>query len=118
MAALRIKKIKLRNVKHGLDAFLQKVGGNAFFAYLALLLVALIFASFVFYQYAFTIQGAEFQPTETQIRFAEDVFQAILDQWGERSANEEEAAAAAYLNLFAPSSFAPETEETEELTEE
>lgn len=115
---MRIKKIKIQNLKHGFATFLQRVGGNAFFAYLALLLVALVFASFIFYRYAFTIQGAEFQAAETQIKFRDDVFQDILQQWEVRSANSKEAAIAIYSNLFAPLSFPFENTEIKEGDEE
>ena len=78
---IRIKKLKVQNVKQGLGRFLRTVGGNAFFAYLALLLIALVFASIVFYRYAFTIQSLEFQQAESQSEFRDDIFQRILQDY-------------------------------------
>lgn len=115
---IRIKKLKVQNVKKGLGKFLRRVGGNAFFAYLALLLIALVFASIVFYRYAFTIQSLEFQQVESQSEFRDDIFQKILQEWEGRVTNSKQAAGAVYPNLFSPSSLFLENAETKESTEE
>ena len=114
---IRIKKLKIQNLKHGLGRFFRRVGGNAFFAYLVLLLIALVFASIIFYRYAFMIQSLESQAEESQSEFRDDIFQRILQEWEVRAANSKQAVGAAYPNLFSPSSLFLENAETEETTE-
>lgn len=81
---MRLPQIKIKKIKEFLKKLPRTLGEKAFFVFLGLLLIALIFGGIIFYQYNVLAKRAEVQIIEKPIQFQEKAYQDILKIWQER----------------------------------
>jgi len=92
--------IKIKKLKEFLKRLPRTLGEKAFFVFLGLLLIALIFGGIVFYQYNVLVKEIEVQIIEEPFQFQEKTYQDILKTWQEREKKFQEADLKEYPNPF------------------
>lgn len=97
---MRLPKIKIKKIKEFLKRLPRTLGEKAFFVFLALLFLALIFGGIIFYQYKILVKRTEIQITEEPLKFQEKTYQEILKIWQEREKKFQEADLKEYPNPF------------------
>lgn len=97
---MKFPKLKIKKIKEFLKRLPRILGERAFFVFLGLLLVALIFGGIIFYQYKISVKKTEVQIREEPLQFQEKTYQDILKIWQEREKKFEEADLKEYPNLF------------------
>ena len=97
---LKLKKFKLKEVK----VFFQKLplilGKNAFLTFLGLFILALIFASFMFYINYILIRDMDFDIIQKEFKFDSQAYQEILEIWQEKEQRFKETDSKSYPNPF------------------
>ena len=107
---IKTKFIKIKNILRGLPWLLGK---NAFLSFLALLFLAFLLSSVVFYRYVFAVKGVEIQGVQPTISFNNNIFQEVLIAWEVRAQKFDAADFASYRNIFQPSATIQEAPEEE-----
>ena len=97
---MRIPKLKIKKIREFLKRLPRTLGEKAFFVFLGLLLIALIFGGIIFYQYNILVKRAEVQITEEPLQFQERTYQDTLKIWQEKEKKFEEAELKQYSNPF------------------
>lgn len=106
-----MKKINFKKWKSRSKEISLKIAEKAFKSFLILFLIALIIGGILFYKYSFLVERKEPQADFQQIIFKEDNFKNILEIWGQREKDFEQADAQDFQDLFS----APEEIEEEEI---
>ena len=97
---MRIPKLKIKKIREFLKRLPQTLGEKAFFVFLGLLLIALIFGGIIFYQYNILVKRAEVQITEEPLQFQERTYQDTLKIWQEKEKKFQEADLKEYPDPF------------------
>ena len=96
----KLKKFKLKEV----TVFFQKLplilGKNAFLTFLGLFILALIFASFVFYTSYILIKDIDFDIIQEEFKFDSQAYQEVLEIWQEKEKRLKETDSKIYPNPF------------------
>jgi hypothetical protein len=95
---MRISKLKLNKIKKVLIKLPKVLGEYAFFSFLGLLFLSLIFGGFLFYKYDISAKKEKVDVIVKHLKFKEDVFQRILKEWEEREKGFKEAEFKEYPN--------------------
>ncbi len=82
---LKLKRIKLKKVKEIFKRLPKTLGKNIFLTFLGLLLISLIFSGFIFYKYNILVEGEKPEITEQSLKFKENIYQTILNEWQKRN---------------------------------
>ena len=98
------------------------MGENAFLGFLALLTLAVIISSGVFYRYVYLIEDGETGLGLGERSFRSDTFETIVEEWDARTVRYEQATGSGYINIFLEPVEEPkptkETDEDESLVSE
>ncbi len=97
---MKLKKIKLENIKTRLKKLPKNLAEKAFLTFLKLFCISLIFGSFIFYQYVILGQKIEPQVTEKPIQFKEKTYESVLRFWQVREETIKEIDSKSYSNPF------------------
>jgi len=97
---MRIPKLKIKKIKELFRKLPRILGERAFFVFLGLLLLALIFGGIIFYQYNILIKRAEVQIQEVPLQFQTKTYQDILKIWQEKEKKFQEADIKEYTDPF------------------
>ena len=97
---MKTPKIKVKKIKEFLKRLPQTLGEKAFFVFLGLLLIALIFGGIIFYQYNVLVKEIEVQIIEEPFQFQEKTYQDILKTWQEREERFKASSIKQYSNPF------------------
>jgi len=96
----KLKKIKLKEVA----VFFQKLplilGKNAFLTFLGLFILAVIFASFIFYTNYILIKDMDFNIIQEEFKFDSQTYQEVLGTWQEKEQRFKETDSKSYPNPF------------------
>ena len=96
----KLKKFKLKEI----IVFFQKLpfilGKNAFLTFLGLFILALIFASFVFYTNYILIKDIDSDIIQKEFKFDSQTYQEILEIWQEKEKRLKETDSKIYPNPF------------------
>jgi hypothetical protein len=97
---LKLKKIKVKEVA----VFFQKLplilGKNAFLTFLGLFILAVIFASFIFYTNYILIKDMDFNIIQEEFKFDLESYQEILEVWQEKEQRFKKTDSKSYPNPF------------------
>jgi len=101
--------MKIKRFKEFFQKIFWKIGENLFPFFCLLIIIALIFGSSIFYQYAFLAEKREPQVIERPLQFKEELFQKILEEWERRQEEFEKAEFKEHRDLFRvpPSELTP-----------
>lgn len=97
---MKISRLKIKKIKEFLKKLPKTLGEKAFFVFLGLLLVALIFGGIIFYQSSILVKRAKVQITEKPLKFQEKTYQDILKIWQEKEKKFQEADWKTYPDPF------------------
>lgn len=96
----KLKKFKLKEI----TVFFQKLplilGKNAFLTFLGLFVLALIFASFIFYINYILIKDIDFDVIQEEFKFDSQTYQEVLEIWQEKEQRFKETDSKIYPNPF------------------
>jgi len=94
--------IQKKTLKKAAQKFPMFVGSNMFISFLALLLVAILIAAFLFYRYAFSIQSISADTQVTRTNFQEQTLVEILEEVDVREVLFNAVDSKTYPNIFSP----------------
>jgi hypothetical protein len=99
---MKIKpKRKFKRISRLFKRLPEALARNAFSTFLGLLLIALIFGAFVFWQYSILAKSSvEIGEEEKPLEFEKRIYQAVLREWQDRNERFSEAGTEEYLNPF------------------
>jgi hypothetical protein len=96
-----ISKRKIKKFSKFFKKLPETLARNAFSTFLGLLLIALIFGAFIFYQYSILTETAiEIGEEEKPLKFEKKTYQTILEEWQTRNERFLEAETKEYPNPF------------------
>jgi len=98
---MKIEAIKFDKIKIFFKKLPRFLGERAFFTFLGLLFIFLIFAAFLFYKYIFLVERVQPEIAEEPLQFNEKLFQEILEKFDERERKFKETDLKQYPNPFA-----------------
>lgn len=96
----KFRRIKFKNLKNILERLPRKLAERSFLTFLGLLLVALIFGAFIFYQYSILAEAVAEVSEEEIFQFDRSTYQKILDEWTKRNEKFLEINSKTYPNPF------------------
>jgi len=96
----KLKKIKLKEVAVFFQELPLILGKNAFLTFLGLFILAVIFASFIFYTNYILIKNMDFDIVQEEFRFDSQTYQEILGVWQEKEQRFKETDSKIYPNPF------------------
>ncbi len=94
------KTIKFKEIKVFLKKLPKKLAKKAFFTFLGLFLLSLIFSSLIFYNYSVVPKKKILESTKTGLEFKSETYQEILQIWQNREKQFEQADTKQYPDLF------------------
>jgi len=94
------KTIKFKEIKVFLKKLPKKLAKKAFFTFLGLFLLSLIFSSLVFYNYSVVPKKKILESTKTGLEFKSETYQEILQIWQNREKQFGQADTKQYPDLF------------------
>ncbi|MDI6603244.1 MAG: hypothetical protein QME57_03980 [Patescibacteria group bacterium] len=97
---MRISRLKIKKIKEFLKRLPRTLGERAFFVFLGLLLLALIFGGIIFYKYNILVKKVKVQIIEEPLQFQEKAYQDILKIWQEKEKKFQETDLKQYPNPF------------------
>src|SRR4030042_3604534 len=97
---MKVKKIKFDKAKIPFGKLPRILGEKAFLTFLGLLVIFLIFGSFLFYKYILIVEKAKPENLDGLPQFNEGFFQEILQKFGERQKKFEETKTKNYPDPF------------------
>lgn len=97
---MKIKKIKLNEIKVFFNKLPRTLGEKAFLTFLGLLIIFLIFGALLFYKYVFLVKKAQPEILEKPLQFKGELFQEILEKFAEREQKFEETETKEYPDPF------------------
>ncbi|HEY4510139.1 MAG TPA: hypothetical protein VJC15_04095 [Candidatus Paceibacterota bacterium] len=87
------------------------IGENPFLGFLALLCLALLISSIVFYRYVFVARNEDVGGEITQIRLGQEKLQQVIQTWQERAEKFDQAGTTQVRDIFSrPAKILEETE--------
>ena len=100
-----MKRIKLntKKIKKRVVNFLMLLAEKAFLTFFVLLIISLLFAGWIFYQYGFRVSNQESKANQTPVQFKEKTFNSVLDAWNAKEKKFGEAGTLEYSDPFYPS---------------
>ena len=96
------KQLKFVKIKEFLSAALKLAAERLFFTFIILILIALLLGLSAFYKYGILPQKAKPEIGAGSVRFEENIYQKILEEWASRGERFEAAKTKEYLNPFSP----------------
>jgi len=97
---MKIPKIKFNKVKAIFKKFPRILGEHSFLTFLFLLFISLVLGGIIFYKYSILAEKAETQTIKKPLQFEEEIYQKILNEWGNRENKFKEAELKEYPELF------------------
>ena len=97
---MKIKKIKLNKIKIFLSKLPRALGERAFLTFFGILIIFLIFSTFLFYKYIFLVERLEPEISEKSSQFDESLFQKVSQEFEERQKRFEEIKIKKYPDPF------------------
>ncbi len=94
------KTIKFKEIKVFLKKLPKKLAKKAFFTFLGLFLLSLIFSSLVFYNYSVVPKKKILESTKTELKFKSETYQEVLQTWQNREEQFEQTDVKQYPDLF------------------
>ena len=92
--------IKFKKIKIFLKKMPRRLAGKAFFTFLGLFLLSLIFGGLVFYNYSVVPKKKIMESTKTGLEFKSETYQEILQIWQNKEKQFKQADVRQYPNLF------------------
>ena len=93
------------------------IGENPFLGFLALLCLALLISSIVFYRYVFVARNEDVGGEITQVRLDQEKLEQVIQAWRERTEKFDQAGTIQMRDMFAKPAEVLEEIETEEKIE-
>lgn len=94
------KTIKFKEIKIFLKKLPKKLAEKAFFTFLGLFLLSLIFSSLIFYSYSIVPKKKILESVKTGLEFKSETYQEILQVWQNREEQLEQTDTKQYPDLF------------------
>lgn len=94
------KTIKFKEIKIFLKKLPKKLAKKAFFTFLGLFLLSLIFSGFVFYSYSIVPKKKILESAKTGLEFKSEIYQEILQIWQNKEEQFEQTDVKQYPDLF------------------
>ncbi len=117
---MKIPKFKTRKTSSLFKNLPRILGEHAFPTFSGLLVLALIFCGFIFYQYSFLVEKQQLEILGKPFQLEEKTYRQVLNVWQEKEKRFEEADRKEYPGLFREIKkelLSPISEETQEISE-
>lgn len=96
----KVTKIKVKEIADFFKKLPFILGKNAFLSFLGLFILAILFASFIFYTNYIAIKNIESDIIQQEFKFESESYQEILQIWQERENRLKETDFKSYPNPF------------------
>ena len=96
----KLPKIKLKEIAVFFKKLPITLGKNAFLTFLGLFILALLFASLIFYTNYISIKNIETDITQEEFKFDSESYQEVLQIWQEKEQRFKETDSKSYPNPF------------------
>jgi hypothetical protein len=97
---LKIKAIRLKNIKVSLGKLPKMLAKKAFLVFLGLFILSLTFGVFIFYEYRTKIREGLPEAAEKQLKFRTEIYNNILEIWQKREKIFKQTSSKSYPNPF------------------
>lgn len=99
---IRVPPIKYGKIKDCLFNLLRSAAERLFLTFLVLVFISLLISSAVFYKYYVLPQKIEPELSQEVIKFQEDIYKKILQEWQDRGERFDAAKTKEYTDPFKP----------------
>ena len=104
---MNIRKIKLGKIKDKIGKLPRALAEKAFFTFLGLLFIVLIFSALLYYKYIFLVERAKPEILDKPLQLNESAFQDVSNRLQDRAKKFQEAESKNYPDLFVRPPAAP-----------